>query len=65
MEARRFVQYARRVSAYGGVMTARLDAQRETTGPQARPGPRDASEMDLAEFTATHPGLISVTRAAE
>lgn len=69
IDARRFVQYAQRVSAYGGVMALRVEAQRDTPQPAADgPGPAPRGErkdMELAAFRVAHPGLVTVSRATE
>lgn len=66
LDGPRFLNLAQRVSAYGGVMAARAEEQRETA-PAVRSeapaqAPQDRQHMELAAMRLAHPGLISVTR---
>lgn len=72
MDARRFVERAQRVGAYGGVMAARLAQAEEDERPSPShvpaagpPGRGPAKHVDLAELRFTFPDVVSVTRATE
>lgn len=67
MSSARFVQRAMRVSAFGGVMAARVEAAREDQGqptpiPQASRASDGRREIELSQFQAEFPGLVSISR---
>lgn len=65
MDGPRFFRLAVRLPAYDGVMRARLANEREDEEP-TRPSTRSdgSNVVDLAQFSAAHPGLIDRKRVA-
>lgn len=65
------MEYALRVPAYGGVMAARVEAQRDPEGQRAAPAEQGRQQgqqdqaMDLTQFRLAHPGLITISRVAQ
>lgn len=71
ISARRYFALAHRLTAYHGVMAARLEAEREeqqptvgttTTRTSSTPatGRGDVTELSLTQFRAKFPGLVSM-----
>ncbi len=70
--ARRFFALAHRLTAYSGVMAARIEAEREerqpdrttptrtSSTPAPERGDSSVTELSLTQFRATFPGLVSV-----
>ncbi|WP_030168928.1 hypothetical protein [Streptomyces sp. NRRL S-813] len=75
ISARRYFALAHRLTAYTGVMAARVEAEREerepsrptptrtssTAAPAGR-GTNEVSEVSLTQFRAQFPGLVSVAQ---
>jgi hypothetical protein len=75
ISARRYFALAHRLTAYQGVMAARVEAEREdrqptnttqtrtstTAAPQGR-GSSEKTEVSLTQFRAQFPGLVSVAQ---
>lgn len=60
LDGPRFMRLAWRISIYGGVMAVRVQNQEPATEPAAptiAAGPH-SNVVDLAAFTATHPGIV-------
>jgi hypothetical protein len=71
VDGRSFVELAQRVSAYGGVMAARVEEAREgqqDRAPAARApsgeGQQGAQRTEMAAFRLAFPGLISVSKVS-
>lgn len=74
VSARRYFALAHRLTAYQGVMAARVEEEREdrqptsstatrtSTAEPARRGSSEVSEVSLTQFRAKFPGLVSVTQ---
>lgn len=72
ISARRYFALAHRLTAYQGVMAARVEAEREeqrpapsttptrTSSTPAPAGRGDVTEVSLTQFRAKFPGLVSV-----
>ena len=66
LDGPRFFRMAWRISAYGGVMSMRLDAQQREAQPTPAPAHQSApaapagrdNVVDLVAFQASQPGLI-------
>ncbi|GGW15745.1 hypothetical protein GCM10018980_51910 [Streptomyces capoamus] len=70
--ARRYFSLAYRLTAYQGVMAARVEEERDeppasttptrtsTTAPPPRQGAGETTEVSLTQFRAQFPGLVSV-----
>jgi hypothetical protein len=71
----RYFALAHRLTAYQGVMAARVDEERDdrpaprttptrtsSTAPPPRQGDRETAEVSLTQFRAKFPGLVSVAQ---
>lgn len=66
--SRRYVQLAQRVTAYQGVMTARLADEQpvEAPAPSSRTRQQDEpEELELVEFNRQYPDVISFVRVPQ
>lgn len=71
LDSRSFVELAQRVSAYSGVMSARVEEAREGgqgSAPAARApsggGQPGVQQMDVASFRLAFPGVLSVAKVS-
>jgi hypothetical protein len=66
---RRYVQLAQRITAYQGVMAARVAAEQDQHSSSGAPAPssrpRDTEELELDEFQQQFPDLVSVSRVPQ
>jgi hypothetical protein len=74
ISSRRYFTRAQRLTAFQGVMAARVEEEREnrepsytptrtsTTGPPPRQASRETTEVSLTQFRAQFPGLVSVAQ---
>jgi len=72
ISAHRYFALAQRLTAYTGVMAARVEEEREeqqssrtptrtsSTAPSTRQGAGESTEVSLTQFRAQFPGLVSV-----
>lgn len=72
ISARRYFALAQRLTAYTGVLAARVEAERDESRPSAAAPTRtgtssaaqrgDTTELSLTQFRAQFPGWVSVTQ---